>query len=141
MPPLREGDRIVMTFEVRTTAREQFVDISEAVAGAVAGAGVAEGIALVFVPHTTAGVTVNENADPDVPADLVDGLRRIAPRHAGWRHAEGNSDGHLKSTLAGCSATLPVSGGRAVLGTWQGVFLCEFDGPRTRMVHVQVVGA
>lgn len=128
------------TIEVRTFAREQMLDITTVVEEAVASAGVAEGLATVFVPHTTAAVTVNENADPDVRRDLDAGLGRLAPRDAGWRHAEGNSDGHLKSTLVGCSTCVPISGGRLSLGTWQAIFLCEFDGPRTRLVHVQVIG-
>lgn len=128
-------------FEVRTSAREEMLDVTRRVAEVVAASKVAEGIALIHVPHTTAGVTVNENADPDVRRDLLDGLRRLAPRDSGWRHAEGNADGHVKSTLTGCSVMLPVSGGAPVLGTWQAVFLCEFDGPRTRRVQVQVVGA
>jgi secondary thiamine-phosphate synthase enzyme len=90
-----------------------------------------------MAPHTTAAITINENADPDVVTDLLAGLARIAPRDAGWRHSEGNSDGHLKSSLVGASELVPVADGRLQLGTWQGVYFCEFDGPRTRQVWVQ----
>jgi secondary thiamine-phosphate synthase enzyme len=102
----------------------------------VTEAGVADGVAMVFVPHTTAGVTINENADPSVVRDILDGLRRIAPRDAGWHHLEGNSDGHIKAALVGSSVLVPVESGRLRLGTWQGIYFCEFDGPRTRRVVV-----
>ncbi len=128
-----------MRFEVHTSRREEFVDITRQVAEKVAGSGVADGIVVVSCPHTTAGITVNENADPDVTRDLLVGLERLAPRDAGWRHAEGNSDGHLKASLIGSSATLPIDGGRLALGTWQAVYLGEFDGPRTRRIEVTVV--
>lgn len=109
------------------------------VADCVSRAGVATGAALVFCPHTTAAITINENADPDVVRDLVMGLERVAPRDAGYRHAEGNSDGRLKTSLVGPSVLVPVEGGRLVLGTWQGIYLCEFDGARTRRVDVTVL--
>jgi secondary thiamine-phosphate synthase enzyme len=125
--------------EVATSQREELVDISVAVSRAVAALGVEEGAALVYCPHTTAAITINENADPAVVQDLVAGLARVSPRDAGWRHAEGNSDGHLKSSLVGASELIPVSGGRLVLGTWQGVYFCEFDGPRRRHVFVQAI--
>jgi len=128
-----------MRFEVRTGRREEFVDVTRDVAQAVARSGVSEGAALIFCPHTTAAVTINENADPDVLRDLTMGLERIAPCDAGWRHCEGNSDGHLKTSLVGPSVLVPVEGGSLVLGTWQGVYLCEFDGPRTRKLDVTVV--
>jgi len=125
------------TIEVRTERREELVDITRRVAEMVASSGVAEGIAHVWCPHTTAAVTVNEAADPSVAGDIVAGLGRMVPRDAGWRHAEGNSDAHLKASLLGASASVPISGGRLALGTWQGVFLCEFDGPRTRRIEVR----
>ncbi|MBE0475933.1 MAG: YjbQ family protein [Coriobacteriia bacterium] len=127
-------------FDVRTSEREQMVDVTERVAQEVRADGVAEGWALVYVPHTTAGVTVNENADPSVTRDLLDGLRRLVPREGGWHHVEGNADGHVKASLVGSSVTVPVSGGGLALGTWQGVYLCEFDGPRRRQVFVQTLG-
>jgi secondary thiamine-phosphate synthase enzyme len=125
-----------MRFEVRTTRREELVDITGRVREAIAEAPGSTAAVLVFCEHTTAAITINENADPDVGRDLLAGLARIAPRDAGWHHAEGNSDGHLKASLVGSSVVVPVEGGRPVLGTWQGVYLCEFDGPRTRRVHV-----
>jgi secondary thiamine-phosphate synthase enzyme len=108
------------------------------VAEVVSASGVAEGIAHVWCPHTTAAITVNEAADPSVARDIVAGLARMVPRDGGWQHAEGNSDAHLKAAMLGASASVPVSGGRLALGTWQGVFFCEFDGPRSRRVEVRV---
>ncbi len=125
-----------MDFEVRTTQRETLVDVTVQVQRAVAEAGMTEGAVLVYVPHTTAGVTINENADPSVVRDILEGLTRIAPRDAGWRHLEGNSDGHIKASLVGSSVLVPVEGGRLTLGTWQAIYFCEFDGPRTRRVLV-----
>jgi secondary thiamine-phosphate synthase enzyme len=124
---------------VRTTAKESFVDITREVAQFVSASGVGTGAVLVFCPHTTAAVTINENADPDVVRDLAAGLDRVAPEHAGYRHSEGNSDGHIKTTLVGPQVLVPVSEGRMLLGTWQGIYLCEFDGPRTRHVDVTVL--
>lgn len=128
-----------MRHDLRTSRREDLVDVTDIVAQAVADAGVTAGVAVVTSPHTTAGILVNENADPDVATDLVVGLGRIAPEVAGWRHAEGNSDAHLKTALVGTSATLPIEGGRLVLGTWQSVYFAEFDGPRSRHLHVTVL--
>jgi secondary thiamine-phosphate synthase enzyme len=109
---------------------------------AVKKAGVGEGLCVVYVPHTTAGVTVNENADPSVSRDILSTLSRLVPRDdSAYRHAEGNSDGHVKSTLVGFSHVIPISDGHLALGTWQGIFFCEFDGPRRRSVLVQMVPA
>lgn len=128
-----------MRQEIRTTCREELVDVTTAVGRAVAESGVSKGIVVVSSPHTTAGILVNENADPDVATDLIAGLARIAPEHGGWRHAEGNSDAHLKTALVGTSVMLPIEDGRLVLGTWQAVYFAEFDGPRSRRVDVTVV--
>jgi secondary thiamine-phosphate synthase enzyme len=128
-----------MRFTVRTTTREEFVDITREVADFVTLMGVEDGAVLVFCPHTTAGITINEDADPDVCRDLVDGLARMAPCDAGWRHAEGNSDAHLKASLMGPSVLVPVETARMLLGTWQGIYLAEFDGPRTRTVDVTLL--
>jgi secondary thiamine-phosphate synthase enzyme len=128
-----------MRFDVRTNRREEFVDVTSRVAETVAQSGIAEGIVVVSSPHTTAGITVNENADPDVVRDLLHGLAKLVPLHGEWRHVEGNSDAHLKTALVGTSVMLPVQGGRPVLGTWQSVYFTEFDGPRTRHVDVTVV--
>ena len=96
---------------------------------------------MVYVPHTTAGVTINENADPSVVTDILAGLEQMAPRDSDYRHREGNADSHIKATLTGFSQTIPVRDGRLVLGTWQGIYFCEFDGPRTRTVLVSVLPA
>ncbi len=124
------------SFSVRTRTRTELVDITGEVREAVDRLGVSDGVVVVYVPHTTAGVTINESADPDVASDIVSKLNEMVPRSGHYRHAEGNSDGHVKSTLVGCSVTILVDGGRLVLGTWQGIFFCEFDGPRTRSVLV-----
>ncbi len=129
-------------FQVRTARRCELVEITDRVAESVRQAGLAEGAVLVYCPHTTAGVTVQENADPDVRHDLLLALENAVPEAAEkghYRHAEGNSDAHVKASLVGSSCTLPVEGGRLVLGTWQGVYLCEFDGPRAREVVVRML--
>ena len=128
------------TIEIRTKSRQEFVDLTAAVGRLVAASGVKDGICVVAVPHTTAGVTVNENADPDVRADMDMTLRRIVPDSLPYAHGEGNSPAHVKASLVGSSATLVVEGGKLRLGTWQGIFFCEFDGPRTRRAWVQVLG-
>jgi len=128
------------TIEIRTRTTEEFVDLTAEVGRVVAASGVASGVCVVAVPHTTAGVTVNENADPDVRADLLMTLRRIVPDSLPYTHGEGNSPAHVKASLVGSSTTLIVEGGRLQLGTWQGIFFCEFDGPRPRRVWVQVIG-
>lgn len=134
-----------MSFEIRTSQREQMIDITgdvdRAVAAQLKGRPADEGAVLVYCPHTTAAITINENADPDVVADMLEGLGRLAPRDAGWRHIEGNSDGHLKASLIGASAVVPMRRGQLQLGTWQGIYLCEFDGPRTRRVSVTLLSS
>jgi secondary thiamine-phosphate synthase enzyme len=121
---------------VDTSAKNQFVDITKNVIDFVAQEKIEDGLILVYVPHTTAGVTVNEGADPAVAQDVQSQLSDIAPANGGYRHAEGNSDGHIKSTIVGSSAVIPVSGGKLALGTWQAVFFCEFDGPRQRKYYL-----
>jgi secondary thiamine-phosphate synthase enzyme len=128
------------TIEIRTKSRQEFVDLTAEVGRLVAASGVKDGICVVAVPHTTAGVTVNENADPDVRADIDIALRRIVPDALPYAHGEGNSPAHVKASLVGSSTTLVVEGGKLRLGTWQGIFFCEFDGPRTRQAWVQVLG-
>ena len=123
---------------VDTSKHTQLVNITSMVREAVAESGVREGICTVFVPHTTAGVTINENADPDVVRDLISELGKLVPWEDGYRHAEGNSAAHLKASLTGFSQQLIVDGGNLVLGTWQGIWFCEFDGPRRRSVYVKV---
>ncbi len=127
------------SLEVATHAAQELVEITGAVRDALRNAGAKDGLLLVYVPHTTAGVTIQENADPDVKTDFLLALENAVPAKAArgsYRHAEGNSDAHVKASLVGSSATVIVEGGAPVLGTWQGVFLCEFDGPRRRTVHL-----
>ena len=128
------------TFEVHTTRREELLRLTSALQELVDARGWRDGALVVFCPHTTAALTVNENADPDVAADLVMAMSRLLPRDAGYRHVEGNSDAHVKASLVGPSLTLIVESGRIRLGTWQGVFLCEWDGPRNRKVWAQWLG-
>ncbi len=123
---------------VVATAREGFVDVTERVAEAIRESGIGDGVCVAFCPHTTAGMTINENADPDVVRDMLLGLERAYPDRAEFRHAEGNSAAHLKASALGSSVTVIVSAGRPVLGTWQGIYLCEFDGPRSRHLLVSV---
>lgn len=123
-------------FTVSTAERSEMVPITEPVQAALRALGIAEGCVTVFVPHTTAGVTINENADPDVAEDLIGALERLVPWTAAYQHTEGNAAAHVKATLVGSSVRVPVAGGRVRLGEWQGIFLCEFDGPRTRRVWV-----
>jgi secondary thiamine-phosphate synthase enzyme len=128
-----------VSISVRSTRRIQTLGITAQVRDAVTRSGVREGICVVFVPHTTAGLTLNENADPDVVVDVEGALSRLAPVSAPYRHAEGNSDSHVKTSLVGSSLTLIVHRGALVLGGWQGIHFCEFDGPRSRTVHVKCV--
>ena len=116
------------------------IDITGRVAALVRESGIKQGICHVFVPHTTAAVTINENADPDVPRDILAALDRIVPLSESYRHAEGNSAAHIKASLFGASQTVLIDDGALVLGTWQSLFLCEFDGPRTRKVLVKLTG-
>lgn len=127
-------------FSVRTTERHQFIDITGQVQRCVDEVGFEDGLVCVFVPHTTAGVTINENADPDVVRDLLDTLARLIPERSGYRHVEGNSDSHVKSSLIAPSLMVIVEGGRLKLGTWQAVYFAEFDGPRNRQCWVKMVG-
>ncbi len=128
------------TLSVASHERNQFIDVTPEVNLVVARSGIREGMCYLYVPHTTAGITVNENADPSVPQDILERLSILAPREGRYRHTEGNADAHIKATLVGVSQTVPVSGGKLLLGTWQGVFFCEFDGPRRRKLVVRVVG-
>jgi len=123
-----------------TTPREDFYNITPQVCDAVAKSGVAEGIVVVFCPHTTAGITINENADPDVVGDMLLGLREAYPDRPGFRHVEGNSAAHLRACAVGFSETVVIKGGKLLLGTWQGICFCEFDPPRNRKFYVKVQG-
>lgn len=130
---------MVTIINVKTESREEFVDITSDVKRAFSKHRVKDGICTVYIPHTTAGVTINENADPAVRRDILAGLRRLIPATGDYKHSEGNSDAHLKSSLIGSSVQIPIHGGRLQLGTWQGIFFTEFDGPRTRSCIIQIV--
>jgi secondary thiamine-phosphate synthase enzyme len=132
---------MIQTFQVKTTTQTEFIDITHAVQEAVQKAGVGDGICIIFIPHTTAAVTINENADPSVIQDIVMELNKIVPFKDQYRHLEGNSPAHIKASLVGCSEFIFIESGKLVLGTWQGIFFCEFDGPRNRKVHVKVMKA
>jgi len=129
----------VEIIELSTRARTQAVDITRQVDGIVSKSAMPRGAVVVFSTHTTAGVTINENADPDVIADVMAALDRLVPQRGGYAHREGNSDSHVKTSLVGISVTVPVEDGKLVLGTWQGIYFCEFDGPRRRRVVVQLL--
>ena len=122
------------------TSKEGLYDITPAVRDAIKKSGTADGVCVVYCPHTTAGVTINENADPDVVKDVLYGLDKAFPDRAEFRHAEGNSAAHLKASCIGSSVTLIVQNGVPLLGKWQGVYFCEFDGPRERAFHVKIIG-
>ena len=130
----------VSRFNVRTGNRTELVDITDKVGNAVRNSKVDNGVCIVYVPHTTAAVTINENADPSVKRDILMELNKTIPFNDGYSHMEGNSAAHIKSTLVGASVQIPVENGRLTLGTWQGIFFCEFDGPRNRSVIVQIIG-
>jgi len=128
-------------FRISTKNRNQMVDITSQVSSFVSKSGITDGDVIVYCPHTTAAITINENADPSVPHDLLLTLEQLLPQHrSGYRHSEGNSDSHCKSSLIGCSEQVLIKDGLLQLGTWQGIFFCEFDGPRSRKVIVQIRG-
>jgi len=129
----------MLTLEIASRRQVEMIDITAEVQQALGRLGLRDGLLVLFVPHTTAAVTINENADPDVTRDLVMELNKIVPFEDGYRHAEGNSAAHLKSSLIGASETLIVSDGQLRLGTWQGIYFCEFDGPRRRKLHVKAL--
>lgn len=128
------------TCTIKSKSRNEFIDITSRIQEVVSASGIRGGTCLLHVPHTTAGITVNEGADPSVQTDILAYLTERVPHRGSYRHLEGNADAHIKSTLVGVSQVLPVEDGRVVLGTWQAIFFCEFDGPRTRKVHIQLTG-
>jgi len=130
---------LLHTLDVNTTRRTQLVDVAAEVARLVAASGVVNGVCHLYVPHTTAGVTINEADDPDVARDIEATLDRLIPHCGPYRHAEGNSDSHIKSSLIGASKSVLIENGRLLLGRWQGIFFCEFDGPRHRQLRVKIV--
>jgi len=132
---------ITDSFDISTKSRNQMLDITGRVESIVNKAGVKDGVVTVYCPHTTAAVTINENADPDVGHDILLTLSELIPQsRPGYQHSEGNSDAHCKSSLVGCSRQVLIKDGRLLLGTWQGIYFCEFDGPRSRKVFIQVRG-
>ena len=130
---------MLSTFSVSTRSRTELLDITSQVLDKVRAAKADSGMCFVFVPHTTAGVTINENADPTVRSDIIMELNKRIPFEDGYHHLEGNSAAHIKASLMGCCVGIPLEKGELMLGTWQGIYLCEFDGPRTRRVHVKVM--
>jgi secondary thiamine-phosphate synthase enzyme len=124
---------------VRTSQQTEFIDITQSVQEAVKKTGVEDGICIIFIPHTTAAVTINENADPSVVQDILMELNKMVPFKDQYHHMEGNSPAHIKASLVGCSQFILIESGKLVLGTWQGIFFCEFDGPRDRKVFVKVI--
>jgi secondary thiamine-phosphate synthase enzyme len=132
---------IEMSFSVSTKNRNQMIDITNQVRSAVSQSGITDGDVIVYCPHTTAAITINENADPDVPHDILLALAEMVPQNcAGFRHCEGNSDAHVKSSLIGCSEQILIKKKALNFGTWQSVFFCEFDGPRNRKILLQIRG-
>jgi secondary thiamine-phosphate synthase enzyme len=132
---------MIQTFQVITKQHTELIDITHDVQEAVKKTGVAEGICFIFIPHTTGGITINENEDPNVSKDIVTELNKLVPSHDQYQHLEGNSPAHIKASLVGFSQIIFIKSGKLALGTWQGIFFCEFDGPRNRKVYVKVVRA
>ncbi|MGM0432363.1 MAG: secondary thiamine-phosphate synthase enzyme YjbQ [Spirochaetota bacterium] len=130
---------MIELLSVKTSSRECLIDITDRISEIVVDSGTHEGICLIFSQHTTCGITLNENADPDVRRDIIRELDKQIPIQDGYHHFEGNSAAHIKTTLVGSSAAVPISKGTLLLGTWQGIYLCEFDGPRNRHVTVQII--
>ena len=127
---------MIKQFSIKTSKRNEFIDITPHIQDLVGD--VSEGVVTIFVPHTTTGITINENADPDVPRDILKKLEEMIPQQDNYSHMEGNSDAHIKASLFGSSVRVIVQDGQLLLGTWQSIFFCEFDEPRTRKVYVQV---
>ncbi|MBA4392585.1 MAG: hypothetical protein C0407_03435 [Desulfobacca sp.] len=129
----------MITLSIKTSQQTEFQDITREVEKAVQGSKISEGLALVFVPHTTAGITINEGADPSVQEDILRILNQVIPFNGPYRHGEGNSAAHIKASLIGSSVTVIIEAGRLILGTWQSIFFCEFDGPRTRKIMIKII--
>ena len=128
-----------MILSVKTQAKTELIDVTSDINEVVKKSGIEQGLCMLYVPHTTAAVTINESADPSVKADMLMMLNKIIPWEAGYRHLEGNSAAHIKTTLVGSSELIAIEGRRLVLGTWQGIFFCEFDGPRNRKLQVRII--
>jgi secondary thiamine-phosphate synthase enzyme len=133
------GDDWMKTITVKTNAQTEMIDITREIQSVLQGKSFSNGICMLFVPHTTAGITINESADPSVRRDILMVLNQMVPWKADYRHMEGNSPAHMKTSLMGSSELIAVENGQMVLGTWQGIFFCEFDGPRTRKLHIKLI--
>jgi len=131
---------MIINLSITTKSTTEFIDITKQVADAVRSTGISQGLCCIYIPHTTAGVTINEGADPAVKRDILAALNKLVPFEGDYQHSEGNSAAHIKTTMVGTSASCPVENGKLILGTWQSIFFCEFDGPRTRRAAVKVVG-
>jgi len=129
----------VIKISLKTSERNQFIDITDKITDVIYNSGIENGIAIIYTPHTTAGITINENADPSVRKDIINFLNKKIPYHGDYKHMEGNADSHIKSSLIGCSETVIIENKRILLGTWQGIFFCEFDGPRRREVWIKII--
>jgi len=129
----------MITIGVKTQGKEEFINITHEVRSAVRNSGIKNGVCIVFIPHTTAGITINENADPDVKDDILMGLKKMVSDSLPWRHSEGNSPAHVKASLIGSSVHIIIEGGDLQLGTWQGIYFCEFDGPRQRSIFIEIL--
>ena len=129
----------IVSFIVSSSKRNQMIDITNEIHNIVTNANIRSGICTIFVPHTTCAISINENADPDVKKDLIFGLNNISPEDPAYGHIEGNSDAHIKTSLVGCSETIIIDKGKLILGMWQGIYFCEFDGPRKRKVLVKIL--
>ena len=129
---------MIKSIKVRSRKRTEFIDITQEIRKIVSESGVSEGMCWLFVPHTTAGITINENADPSVVADIQEQLSKLIPYHSKYKHLEGNADAHIKSTITGINTHCIIENGNIILGTWQGIFFCEYDGPRERTVLVKI---
>ncbi len=129
------------SFSVTTSAREELIDITRIIMETISDQHIESGLCIIYTPHTTAGITINENADPDVKKDIIKGLKSLDLESVAFKHMEGNSPAHIKSSLVGCSETVIIENAKPVLGMWQGIYFCEFDGPRTRKVIVKIISA
>jgi len=130
---------MIKTFQIKTSKQTEFIEITSEVNEIVQNSGIKNGICIIFIPHTTAAVTINENADPSVIRDIIMELNKMVPFENRYQHLEGNSPAHIKASIIGCSKTILIESGRLMLGTWQGIFFCEFDGPRIRKVYIKVI--
>ena len=130
---------MIKTINVSSKTRDEFIDITADVAGIVKQSGIRDGVCYIFVPHTTAGITINEGADPSVKRDILAALKKVFPPDGDYAHAEGNSDAHIKASLTGSTAVTIIGNGKLILGTWQAIFFCEYDGPRNRKIIIKIV--